>query len=113
MARAVFTAPPVTVQRPGVLPFLYAATVTDAQGQLLAEGVPCMVWPASATGPGRAGRNHTHTGEAHAAFAGVLTGPNVRLAIATGDMAGEYTVVTAIEQPFVPHVQLELSARAA
>lgn len=112
-ARAVFTAPPIVVTRPGVLPFLYSGVVHDAQGDVLAEGVPCMVWPATATAPGARGRNHTHTGEAHLAFAAAFAGPNVRLTIATGEAAGTYTVVTAIEQPFVPHVQLELTARAA
>lgn len=98
----------------GVLPFLYRAQLVEQGGAPVAgaEAVPVAVWPRRSDRPGRAGMHGDHTGEAHRDYADQLREPNRSLVIATGPMAGTYKITAAILQPFVPHVQLELTSRA-
>lgn len=94
------------------LPFPYDATLCERDGTEV-EPVRCAVWPARGSNDGPRGRHHDHTGEAPLAAGGPLSVPNRVLRLDDGPMAGEYVILNAISQAFVPHVQLELRSRGA
>lgn len=94
----------------GSLPFPYDATLCERDGTEVAQ-LRCAVWPARGTTNADRGRHHDHTGEAPLAARDALRQPNRVLRLDDGPMAGQYVILSAIGQPFVPHVQLELRSR--
>lgn len=89
------------------LPFLYDAEVRD-QADSLVERVSCSVWPAERQRDETSGEVFDHTGEAPLRAGDALRGPNRRLVVLNGPLAGRYSVSGATPQPFTQHVGLEL-----
>lgn len=91
---------------PGTLPFLTTGRLEELGGTDVAgaEAVPCSVWPATSSSNDRAGRHHTHGGEAALEFADALRVPNRQLVID----GVTYKIDAATPMTFVPHVVLEL-----
>lgn len=105
MPRAVFmhAAAPVR-RRAGVLPFLSLGRLLERDGEEVAAGVPCTVWPAESSRVDGTGRRHSHRGEAHLDFAALMRVPNRVL-----EVDGErYLIVTATPMTMLPHIVLEL-----
>lgn len=90
------------------LPFLYDAEVRD-QADALVERVSCSVWPAERQRDELSGEVFDHTGEAPLCAADALSGPNRRLVVMNGPLAGRYSIVGATPQLFTRHVGLELN----
>ncbi len=95
-----------------ILPFPFTAQLLAADKTLLVAAVPCAVWPATATSVARAGRHHTHSGEAALEHAAALREPNrfLLLPAAAGHLAGHYKIVGCTPMELVPHCVLELNA---
>jgi hypothetical protein len=105
MPRAVFTAPAQpTLRRAGVLPFLTLGRLLEGDGSLVADAVPCSVWPAESSRVDGTGRRHSHRGEAHLDFATRLRVPN-RLLEVNGE---RFRIMSATPMTALPHVVLEL-----
>lgn len=111
--RAVLPIPGPAAQpapvRGGIAPFFYTAQLIEQGGAEVVTQLPVSVWPARNSLNGGRGRHHTHTGEAHPAYAEQLQVPNRSLVIAAGALAGTYKITSAVPQQALPHVQLELT----
>jgi hypothetical protein len=89
------------------LPFPYPCELRALDGTVLGTFFAA-VWPARSSRSGDSGEVFDHTGEAPVAQAAALVEQNRTLAVLSGPMAGEYRVVTATPQPFMPSCDLEL-----